>query len=290
MHNNEDIVRPTWKHVENETKHLIDNTKEIKNYGDAVIIRTVPDINIHDYVPGMTLVHQHPASDPVTMYIDQAHYFDFVIDDIHKAQTDLSLVDKWSGDASEKLKIKIDTNVLGTIPADVHASNKGAAAGAKSGAFNLGATGSPVTITKSNVVDYIVHLGTVADEANWPESGRWVVLPPLFANMIKRSDLKDASLSGDGTSMLRNGRLGMIDRFVLYQSNLVASVTDGADTVHKVMAGHKDGLTFAAQMSKSETLRGESTFGDIIRGLTLYGFKVVKPEALALLYAKADIT
>lgn len=188
------------------------------------------------------------------------------------------------------MKIKIDTKVLANIPADVHADNQGATAGAKTHMFNLGTTGAPVTITKTNIIDYIVHLQTVATEANWPTTGRWIVLPPIFSNMILRSDLRDASMTGDGVSILRNGRMGMIAGWTLYESNNVASVLDGVDTCHKIMAGHKDGLTFAMQMTKSETLRGESTFGDIIRGLSLYGFKAVKSDALALLYAKADLT
>jgi hypothetical protein len=95
--------------------------------------------------------------------------------------------------------------------------------------------------------------------------------------MIKKSDLRDASLSGDGTSILRNGRIGMIDRFTIYMSHNL-SVTSGK---YSIIAGHKMGMTFASQMTNMETIRSESTFGNIIRGLQVYGYKVVKPEALA---------
>jgi hypothetical protein len=93
-----------------------------------------------------------------------------------------------------------------------------------------------------------------------------------MAARIKKSDLKDASLTGDAQTPLRNGRLGMIDRFTLYTSNLLPA--SGA-TYTKMYAGHNNGLTFASQISKVETMRSELTFGQIMRGLSVYGSKVV---------------
>jgi hypothetical protein len=102
-----------------------------------------------------------------------------------------------------------------------------------------------------------------------------------MAGLVKKSDLKDASISGDSTSIVRNGRLGMIDRFTVYVSHNLSRSGSGASTKYNIIAGHKMGLTFASQMTNVETLRSESTFGSIIRGLQVYGYKVVKPEALA---------
>ncbi|HKJ72978.1 MAG TPA: hypothetical protein VKA19_02585, partial [Alphaproteobacteria bacterium] len=116
-----------------------------------------------------------------------------------------------------------------------------------------------MAIDKTNVLDFIADLGSVLDEQNVPESDRWLVAPPWFTNLIKKSDLKDASLSGDNTSIMRNGRLGMIDRFTIYQSNLMAKTTDGSYSVTNMIAGHKSALTFASQLLNNETLRGEST-------------------------------
>jgi hypothetical protein len=193
-------------------------------------------------------------------------------------------MDMWSKDASEQMKIKIDQRVLTDMLPDIAALNKGTAAGAVSGAFNLGTTASPLTVTKdgaggtASVVDLIVDLGTVLDEANCPEAGRFLVIPARMAGLIKKSELKDASLVGDGTSMIRNGRLGMVDRFTLYVSHNLKVDTGGK---YNIVAGTKMGLTFASQMTEMETIRSESTFGNVIRGLQVYGYKVVKPEALA---------
>jgi hypothetical protein len=256
---------------------------EIKSYGDTVNIRTSPEITIREYVKGQTLVVEHPDKPKLQLLIDKGEYFSCVEDDIDRVQTDVKMMDLWSKDASEKMKIKIDQRVLTDMLPGIAANNKGASAGAKTASFNLGTVGSPVAVTKDGasstvpVTELIVDMGTVLDEANCPESGRFLVIPAKMAGLIKKSELKDASLSGDGTSIMRNGRLGMIDRFTIYVSHNLYAPTNK----FHVVAGTKMGLTFASQMTEMETIRSEQTFGNIIRGLQVYGYKVVKPEALA---------
>jgi len=99
--------------------------------------------------------------------------------------------------------------------------------------------------------------------------------------------LQDASLAGDGTSILRNGRIGSIDRFTIYMSNNLSKSTDGGAQVTNMIFGHMSGLTFASQLTKNEgPMRSEFTFGDKYRGLQVYGYKVVKKEAMGHFYAK----
>ncbi len=250
---------------------------EIRNMGDTVNIRTTPEITIKTYVKGQTLSVENPDKPKLQLVIDKGEYFACVEDDVDKVQSDINLMDTWSKDASERMKIKIDQRVLTDILPDISADNKGSTAGRISNNIDLGTTGSPIAITKTNVLEYLVDIGTVLDEANCPESGRFVVIPAKMAGMIKKSDLKDASLTGDSVSILRNGRLGMIDRFTVYMSHNL-SVSSGK---FSLVAGHKMGFTFASQMTNMETIRSETTFGNIIRGLQVYGYKVVKPEALA---------
>jgi hypothetical protein len=257
---------------------------EIRNQGDTVNIRTTPNITIRDYVKGQNLVVENPDKPKLQLVIDKGEYFACVEDDIDRVQSDIKLMDMWSKDASEQMKIKIDQRVLTDMLPDIAAQNRGAAAGAVSGAFNLGTTATPLVVTKdgaggtASVIDLIVDLGTVLDEANCPEAGRFLVIPARMAGLIKKSELKDASLVGDSTSVIRNGRLGMVDRFTLYVSHNLKVDSGGKNNI---IAGHKMGLTFASQMTEMETLRSESTFGNVIRGLQVYGYKVVKPEALA---------
>ena len=250
---------------------------EIRNMGDTVNIRQTPEITIKTYVKGQTLSVENPEKAKLQLVIDKGEYFACVEDDVDKVQSDINLMDTWSKDASERMKIKIDQRVLTDILPDISALNKGASAGRITGNINLGTTGSPVAVSKTNVLDYIVDIDTVLDEANCPEGDRFLVIPAKMAGMIKKSDLKDASLTGDSVSVIRNGRLGMIDRFTLYMSHNL-SVSSGK---FSIIAGHKMGFTFASQMTNMETIRSETTFGNIIRGLQVYGYKVVKPEALS---------
>jgi len=250
---------------------------EIRQYGDTVNIRTTPEITIRTYTKGQTLQVENPDKPKLQLLIDKGEYFSCIEDDVDKVQADINLMDTWSKDASERMKIKIDQRVLTDLLPDVASTNKGNTAGRITGNIDLGSTGTPVAISKTNVLDYIVDLGTVLDEANAPEAGRFLVIPAKMAGMIKKSDLKDASITGDSMSVIRNGRLGMIDRFTIYMSHNL-SVSSGK---FSLIAGHKMGFTFASQMTNMETIRSESTFGNIVRGLQVYGYKVVKPEALA---------
>ena len=251
---------------------------EIRNMGDTVNIRTTPEITIQTYVKGQTLAVENPDKAKLQLVIDKGEYFACVEDDVDQVQSDIALMDMWSKDASERMKIKIDERVLTDILPDVSANNKGTTAGAISGNIDLGVAGTPEALTKTNVIDKIVDMGTVLDEANCPEGDRFLVIPAKMAGLIKQSDLKDASITGDNQSPLRNGRLGMIDRLTVYVSHNLKKTAGGE---FSVIGGHKMGFTFASQMTNMETIRSETTFGNIIRGLQVYGYKVVKPEALA---------
>lgn len=264
---------------------------EIKNQGDKVKIRTKPTITISDYRADGLLALQRPTGNVIELAIDKGKYFNTILDDVMDVQSDLNLLSMWSDDAAEQMKITIDTDVLANILGQAASQNKGATAGKVSGNINLGVTSSgPLSVVarspstgKVEIVDAILRLGQALDEQNIPETGRWIVLPTWAATLIKQSELREAYLSGDGTSMLRNGRIGMVDRFTLYTSNLLPSGTAGglAAGEYVMYAGHAHGLTFASQVSKVETLRSEQTFGTVLRGLQVYGYKVVDSTAIA---------
>lgn len=249
---------------------------EIKDHGDKVIIRTVPDITIRDYVKGQDLIYDEPESPAVELNIDHGKVFAFKAHDVDKKQSDIKYVDSWSQDGSDRMKIKVDSDILATIPADAHAQNRGDAAGLKSQDINLGTSAAPLLVNKNNILDVLVDFATVLDEQNVPDSNRWVVLPPRICGLIKKSDLKDASITGDGQSILRNGRIGMIDRFKIYSSNNVNVASSKFDIVF----GHKSALTFAGQITEMESLRNPNQFGDLIRSLFVFGYETIKSESL----------
>lgn len=256
---------------------------EIKSSGDEVIIRTVPTLSVWQYTKGVELNSEMPESPNVSLKIDRGFYTNFMLHNIDRVQSDLNLMDDWGNDASEQLKLEVNKDVLQTVYANAAADNAGATAGAKSGDINLGTFGAPLSLTKGNVIDFIVDCGTVLDEQNRPESGRYLVLPPKLCGLIKKSELKDASVTGDGKSTLRTGRLGDIDNFTLYRNNDL-SVTSGK---YDLIAGHKSAITFAGQITESDKVKAEKHFGEYARMLFVYGFEVVQPESLIHAVAQA---
>ncbi|CAB5220404.1 hypothetical protein UFOVP236_48 [uncultured Caudovirales phage] len=250
---------------------------EIKGQGDKVKIRTIPTITIRDYTKGMNLTNEVPVSTPLELTIDNGKYFSVVIDDVDAAQADVKLMDMFTNDASQQMKIGIDALVLSGIKDGAASANKGATAGAISGNLNLGTDASPVGFSKTTALDTILNMGLALDEQNVPEEGRWIVLPAWAGALIKGSELRQAYLTGDSVSPLRNGKIGMIDRFTVYLSNNLPKTGDGDSYI---MAGTRDAVSFASQITNVETLRAQSTFGNIMRGLNVFGYKVTKPEAL----------
>ena len=266
---------------------------EIKNKGDKVIIRTKPTITIKDYRADGLLEIERPSSNIVELPIDYGKYFNLILDDVYEVQSDLNMMNMWSDDAAQQFKLVVDRQVLLGLLGQAHPKNMGLTAGLISNTINLGVTGTPLeivarnpagTIGKVEIVDLLVRLGQALDEQNIPEQGRWVVLPAWVSSQIKMSELRDASLTGDSVSILRNGRLGMVDRFTIYVSNLlpVGTGSNGMALGESVVfAGTQHALTFASQINKVETLRSELTFGQILRGLQVFGYKVLDGRALA---------
>ncbi len=254
---------------------------EIAAYGATVKIRTVPDISISDYVVGAGLTAQYPSSPSVTLTIDRAKSFAIALTTVDARQSDIDMADVFANDGSIQLRIVADADVLTTVPAQVDAANQGNHAGADSGTIQLGDSSAPFVVTSANALNYMVDCGTVLDEQNVPDEGRWFVGPPWFMAQLKKSDLRIASLAGDGVSIARNGKVGEVDRFTLYQSrNLLTQVSPGAATY--IMFGHSAGLTFAAQIVENEMITNPNDFGYVIRGLMVYGFKTVNGKYLGM--------
>ncbi len=265
---------------------------EIKNHGDRVKIRTKPTITIRDYKADGLLNLDRPTGGTVELYIGNGKYFSTILDDVMEVQSDLNNLSMWSDDAAQQLKIAVDQDVLDGIVGGASANNRGLTAGVITGTVNLGIKGTSLSVVGRNpgasdveLLDVLMRLGQVLDEQNIPEEGRWVVMPAWAGRMIKQSELRQSYLSGDAVSMLRNGRLGMIDRFTLYISNLLPNNSSDSANFNSgewpIFAGHAHGLTFASQISKVETLRSELTFGQILRGLQVYGYQIVDGKALA---------
>lgn len=278
---------------------------DIANVGDKVYINTAPTITISNYAAGTNLTYQVPTPDMQELLIDKGKYFAFQINDVLEYQAKPNLMDMFAADAAEQMRIAIDSTVIYNTFAGAAAANKGATAGAKSGLYNLGTDAAPVALTANNVLQKVLELASVLDEQNVPDSDRWLVIDPATRTLLFQSNLAQAQFMGDATSPVRNGKIGTIDRFTVYVSNQLPKGTAGTGTAwvsgdggentitssgavlarRAIMAGHKSAITFASQITKMETVRNPNDFGDFIRSLNVYGYKVVKPTSLALLVA-----
>lgn len=269
---------------------------DITAKGDKVIINSVPVITIADYDgPGSTLTYQVPTPSTQELLIDQAKKYAFQINDVLVKQSQLDQLGEFTKDAAQRMQIAVDTDCWLATFDGAAAANKGATAGAISAGFNLGTDAAPVTLDADNILEQILAMASVLDEQNVPNEGRWLVMTPADRYLLMNSKLAQAYVTGDATSIVRNGKVGMIDRFELYVSNLLPKaalnydwdgVADpGTAKRHAIVAGHKSAITFASQFVKTETLRNPTDFGDLIRGLKVYGRKVVKPEGLTLTVA-----
>lgn len=236
---------------------------EISGAGDKVTIRTVPAVTIGDYAGSITT--QELTTAKVELLIDKAKYYSFEVQDILKAQSNIDLLEAASNDAAEGMRVAVESDVL---------------TGVVTGATTVG---SQTTITAANVLTSILSMATSLDNLNVPEEGRFIVVSPEFVSLLKQSELRQAYLTGDDTSPLRNGKVGMVDRFTVYQSNMLYTPAAGADSGYThIVAGHPKAISFASQFTNTETIRMESKFGDAVRGLQVYGSKVVVPDALVV--------
>ncbi len=298
---------------------------EQEGLGGTVIINTIPTPTNYEYVVGQGLSYEVPTPATLELTIDQGLYFAFQVNDVLEFQAKPNLMDTFSNDAAMQMKIKVDStcffnlllNPAYTSTASANVSSptinsvsgmgaaltamSGATAGAKSAAFNLGTNVAPVTLTGSNVLQMLTNFSGVLDEANIPETDRWLVIDPYTRNLLMQSNLAQAQFMGDSQSMVRNGKIGMIDRFTTYVSNNLprgaasgymlsgdgsetANALSGGSATHTaarriICAGHKSAFTFASQITKTEQARNPYDFGDYIRSLNVFGYKVTKADA-----------
>ena len=275
---------------------------EIKNQGDSIRIRTAPSITINDYAgAGSTLSSEVPVPIFQDLQINKGKYFSVQVNDVLAHQADMDLMNMLTDDAAKQLKISIENECFFNwfVTEGAVAANKGAAAGAISASYGLGTDVAPVNqATSGEMLKMILRMSAALDEQNVPEEGRWLIMSPHDRHILMQSDIAQAYFTGDQSSIVRTGKIGMLDRFTVYVSNLLPKGTTAKASVagltatsagatlsnakprRMMVAGTSAAVSFASQITKTEPLRNQTDFGDIVRGLSVYGRKVVKPEAL----------
>lgn len=245
---------------------------EISDVGDSVRINAIGPISVGSYTKNSNISDpQELTGAQATLIIDQAKYFNFQVDDIDKAQTKPKLLDEAMREAGYALKDTLDQYIAG-LWTDIATDN------------HIGTNAAPKSDlnTAANAYAYLLQLGTKLDEANIPSDGRWVIIPPWFKEVL----LLDTRFINPGTPQgeerMANAVVGRAAGFTLLQSN---NVYNTSNDNYKIIAGHSMAWTLAEQIVKTEAYRMEKRFADAVKGLHVYGAKVVRPDALALLHA-----
>ena len=276
---------------------------ELKNQGDTVRIRLAPSISISDYTVGQNLSYEVPTPSFQDMQVNKGKYFGVQVNDVLAYQADMDLMNMFTEDAAKQLKISIENEVFfnSFVTEGPAAANEGGTAGAISAAYDLGTDIAPIDqATAGNILKAILRMSTALDEQNVPEDDRFLIISPFDRHLLMQSDIAQAYFTGDQSSVVRTGKIGMLDRFNVYVSNLLPkgaagkalvaglSATSGGATLtnakarRTMIAGTKAAVSFAMTVDKTEPLRNQTDFGDIVRGLAVYGRKVVKPEAMVV--------
>jgi hypothetical protein len=238
---------------------------EIKKKGDTVHIKMLGDATVFTYNSGDTITYEDLPDAEMTLKVDQADAFAFKVDDIEKAQAGDEMAGRIKGSAF-KMAEKVDTYVA-NLYTQVQSANVLPAAAITDGAA---------------AYDGLVDLKVRLDECDVPAEGRYVIVPSWYHGQLLHED-KFVRVDASGTSEgLRNGIVGRAAGFDILMSNAVPVIT-GDD--YAVMAGVADAISFADQVSEVESFRLQSTFASAVRGLHLYGAKVIRPDALAVLTA-----
>ncbi len=239
---------------------------EITEAGDTVYIHGHSDVTVSPYTRNTTtLAYQLLNDERRSITIDRSDYFAVSHDDLDAAQTKPKLLDSVSQDAAYQLARVQDTYISGL-----------GAAGAQG--LLEGAAGAARQITAANAYTTFVEAAVMLDEKNIPEAGRYAVVPPWLAAELLKDNTYFLQARGDA---VLNGQIGTIAGISILKSNRVPVGT----TVYDVLIGHNMAISFASQINKVEGLRAVNSFADLLRGLTLYGGKVLYPEALIKLRA-----
>lgn len=256
-----------------------DYAGEIAQQGDTVKIGGIGAISTASYTKNSTSLSWSTLSDATqSLEINQAKYFAFKVDDVDRIQTNVNLVDEAMREAAYAMADVIDSYIAG-LYGDAAAANKLGSDGGS--AKTIGYGSGEVDPYKT-----LVNMGVLLSKQNVPQTGRWAVVPPWFSGMLRKSSSFVANPAGVTGQSMVNGFVTRVAGFDLYESNNVTNDAQSTPT-WRCMFGVQQAVSLAVQKAPTmEAIRLQDSFSDGVRGLLLYGAKVVRPAALAVCFAK----
>jgi hypothetical protein len=275
-----------------------DYAGEIAAFGDSVRIIKEPVISVSDYTRGSDTTATKLTDQELTLVVDSAKAFKFIVDDIETNMSHVNFKEVATSSAAYALRDSYDAAVIASMFSGVSTSSPDHALGAdaaaatqtmgqhQGGSNSIDLLGSDGTGT--DPLDVMSFMAKLLDEQSVPEEGRWFVAPPSFYNELAQSGSKLLSVDFNaGQGSIRNGLVssGKLRGFDMYKSNNVAAASTATG---KILAGHISSTATAQTIISTEVLRDPSSFGDIVRGLHVYGAKVLRPEALVSAFYTVD--
>ncbi len=249
---------------------------DIKEYGDVVRINSIGRVTVSSYTKNTTIgAPETLNAEGQTLTVDQASYINFQIDDVDKRQQRPKLMDDAMAEAAWRLSDTMDENIATHI----------AATGSGFDSASTGNRLADTTVVSSdeNAYGLLVDLKVKLDEDNTPSSNRWVVVPPFFHGALLQDQRFVSFGTGENRSVLTNGAIGRAAGFTIHLSNNVPTTGTG----YKVLAGYPGALSLAEQipMDSFEFYRPQNRFGDAVKGLHLWGRRLVRPDNVAMVVA-----
>ena len=271
-----------------------DYSGEISNYGDSVKIIKEPVISVYDYTRGSDTTQTKLTDEELTLVVDSAKAFKFIVDDIERDMSHVNFKEVATSSAAYALRDSFDAAVLASMFSGVSSSSPdhvlGTDSATKLGADVYDGSGS-IDLGISSETDplnVLARMARLLDDANVPEEGRWFVAAPEFYEQLSQSGSKLLSVDFNaGQGSIRNGLVssGKLRGFNMYKSNNIAAVSNATG---KCLGGHISSTATAQTIISTEVLRDPSSFGDIVRGLHVYGAKVLRDDALVSAFYTID--
>ena len=275
-----------------------DYAGEISAYGDSVKIIKEPVISVSDYTRNSDTTETRLTDQEINLVVDSAKAFKFIVDDIESNMSHVNFKEVATSSAAYALRDSYDAAVIANMFSGVSTSSPDHVLGAdaaaatqtmgqhQGGSNSIDLTGSDGT--GADPLDVMAFMAKLLDEQNVPEEGRWFVAPPAWYEQLSQSGSKLMSVDFNaGQGSIRNGLVssGKLRGFDMYKSNNIAAPSTAGG---KVLAGHISSTATAQTIISTETLRDPTSFGDIVRGLHVYGSKVLRPEALVSAFYAID--
>ena len=272
-----------------------DYSGDISAYGDTVRIVKEPTITVYQYERGADVTQTKLTDMEETLTVDVANAFKFKVDDIEKSMSHVNWKEVASSSAAYALKDAFDEGVIAEMFAGASSSSPDHIIGSDSSTADSTMTHATNSVdmlgsdgTGVDPLDLMARMARLLDDQNIPEEGRWFVAPPSFYEELSGSSSKLMSVDYNaGQGSLRNGLVssGKLRGFDMYKSNNIASTSNATG---KVIAGHISSTATAQAITQTEVIRDPDSFGDIVRGLHVYGADVLRSEALVAAFYLID--